>query len=311
MNKVRFSVFSDLHHYDIWCGDTEERLDAILQRAKEKQSDFIIHLGDLCHWPTRETAFLKKYNSFEIPTYHVLDNHDMDHTNLEDVVAAYGMPAEYYFFDKNGFRFIVLNANYLRIDGEDIPYSAGNYGHLPQYRNHVSQEQIKWLEETIMSSPYPVVVFSHGSLSLEDYQTGDGLKNREDIMNIFRKAHKNGKRVLMCLNGHMHVDYMRIYEHVCYLDINSATMYWVPAEHHMFPKEFHEAHRGAKSIAIYNDPIHAIITLSEDGTIEVEGMESDWFCGITPHMITGKTCHQSIRPTAKVMTETIKLPLKL
>jgi len=36
MNKVKFSVFSDLHHYEVWCGDTEERLDKFFAREKMK-----------------------------------------------------------------------------------------------------------------------------------------------------------------------------------------------------------------------------------------------------------------------------------
>jgi len=312
MNKVKFSVFSDLHHDIRWCGDTDERLDFILERAKKENVDFVVHLGDLCHNANRAKDLIDKYNHFEIPAYHVLGNHDMDELTMEETVAHYKMPGEYYYFDKNGFRFIALNANYLRIGGEDIPYSEGNYFKYGQYRDYVSQKQVKWLEEVVMASPYPMIVMSHGSLQLEDYQGGDGMKNREDIQNIFRKAHKNGKRILLCLNGHHHVDYMRIYEHTCYLAINSATMYWVPdCTHQMFPKEFDEAHTLSKHTVIYNDPIHAVITLCDDGTIEVEGMESTFFCGIDKEAVSGNNCRQGIKCTAKVMTEKIRLPMEV
>jgi hypothetical protein len=192
-------------------------------------------------------------------------------------VAAYGVPAEYYYFDKNGFRFIVLNENYYRYEGEDVAYSEGNYYKFGPYRDVISRPQVKWLEETVMSSPYPMVLFSHGSLMLEG---AGAIKNREEVQDIFRRAHKNGKRILMCLNGHYHIDYMRIYEHVCYLDINSASMYWLTPPHHLFPDEFHEKYFGAQSLLIYNDPVHAVITLSEDGHFEIEGMQSSFFHGV-------------------------------
>ena len=53
---------------------------------------------------------------------------------------------------------------------------------------------------------------------------------------------------------------MRIYEHVCYFDVNSATMYTVCTKHEphdKFGEEFHRKHPGSAHLAIYNDPIHA------------------------------------------------------
>ena len=77
-------------------------------------------------------------------------NHDLDKREHDEVVKAFGMPNAYCYFDKNGFRFIVPDENYCRIDGRDGPYAKGN---------------------------------------------------------------------------------MRIYEHVCYFDVNSATMYTVCTKH--------------------------------------------------------------------------------
>lgn len=318
MNKVKFSVFSDLHlsrgmkegYEHFWLGDCDARLDAILARAKREEVDFIIHCGDFCHNPHAETAAIEKYNHFEIPTYHVLGNHDMDALSLEETVAAYGMPAEYYFFDKNGFRFIVLNENYYRYEGEDVPYSQGNYYKYGPYRDVISRPQVKWLEETVMSSPYPMVIFSHGSLMLEDEKRG-AVKNREEVQDIFRRAHKAGKRVLMCINGHLHMNYLRIDEHICYLDINSASMYWLTPPHHLFPEEFHAKHYGAQSLLIYNDPIHAVITLSDDGHIEIEGMESSFFYGIDGKAVLGTDCWDTRKITPNVLSEKLWLPMDL
>ena len=49
MNKVKFSVFSDLHYrVGDWNWATQ-RLEEILKRAKDESSRFIIHCGDFCH----------------------------------------------------------------------------------------------------------------------------------------------------------------------------------------------------------------------------------------------------------------------
>lgn len=318
MNEVKFSVFADLHlchgmdpgYDEFWYPGGDERLDAILARAKRENVDFIIHCGDFCHNPHAETVALEKYNNFEIPTYHVLGNHDMDKLSLEETVAAYGMPAEYYYFDKNGFRFIVLNENYFRYEDEDIPYSKGNYYKFGPYRDVISRPQVAWLEETVMSSPYPMVIFSHGSLMLEDEKHA-AVKNREEVQDIFRRAHAAGKRVLMCLNGHLHIDYLRIYEHVCYLDVNSASMYWLTPPHHLFPEEFHAKHYGAQSLLIYNDPVHAVITLSEDGRISIDGMKSSFFHGVDGKAAIGTDCWDTRRITPNVLSEKLWLPMDL
>lgn len=43
---------------------------------------------------------------------------------FSDLHLSHGMPAEYYYFDRNGFRFIVLNENYFRYEDEDVAYST-------------------------------------------------------------------------------------------------------------------------------------------------------------------------------------------
>jgi len=310
MGSVKFSVFADIHFMNgFWCGDVDKRLDFILERAKKENVDFIVHLGDFCHNQTTEKEAIDKYNNFEIPTYHVLGNHDLDTLTLDEVVAHYKMPSEYYYFDVKGFRFVALNANYCRVDGEDIPYGRANYFKLP--RDYISKKQLDWFEEVVMSSPYPVIVFSHGNLERDDHNGGAGLKNREEFQSIVRKAHKNKKRILMCLCGHHHVDYMRIYEHVCYFSVNSATMNYLSPPHHLFPKEFHKEHYGSQSCVIYNDPIHPIITLSDDGMIEIEGMESTFFHDVTLADATGSDCQHAIKVTPTVLSEKLWLPIKL
>jgi len=327
MNKVKFSVFGDLHFSAgmFWdkrgiqddtappwfCGDCDERLDSILNRAKKEAVDFVIHCGDFCHNPRAERDAIEKYNNFEIPTYHVLGNHEAQIIPLEEVIDIYKMPSEYYYFDKNGFRFVAMNANYLCVDGEYIPYSVGNYGRLGGCRNYFSPKQLAWFEEVVMSSPYPVVVFGHADLSRDDEKTADAWKDREAFRDVIRKAHANKKRVLMYIGGHMHCDGLSVKEHVCYFNINSPTMYWMPAEHKFFPEEFHEKYTGAKNCLIYNDPVHAIVTLSEDGTIDIEGMKSSFYCGVDHEMVMGTNCCNTVQIVPHVLSEKLWLPIEL
>ena len=92
---------------------------------------------------------VKAYNDFHIPSYHVLGNHDADKTPFEETVKAYNMPGDYYFFDVKGYRMVVCNPNFLKMNGEYLHYSMGNYYGHAEKRDHMPPEQLQWLEETI------------------------------------------------------------------------------------------------------------------------------------------------------------------
>ena len=67
MSKVRFTVFSDLHHHPVWFKtDAPERLQVIQQRALDDKSEFMIHLGDFCHDVKVAKDLIASYNNFQV-----------------------------------------------------------------------------------------------------------------------------------------------------------------------------------------------------------------------------------------------------
>ena len=145
---VCFLVFADLHT-DIM-HDAVARMQIILEEAKNRHVDFIIHLGDIMypdkeflriHEPDREQSgwfhndrddekleIRRMIAESALKVYGVLGNHDMDSCSKETACAYYGMPSPYYSFDRNGFRFIALDTNNIR-DGETyLPFDHCNYG---------------------------------------------------------------------------------------------------------------------------------------------------------------------------------------
>ena len=111
---MKFSIFSDLHYAPgVFDGGTYEDLAFIEKRAKEEGSSFIIHAGDFAHGgdlysPDDDYVnFVNAYNNMSIPTYHCFGNHDTDNVPLEKVLKLYRMPDVHYFFDCEGYRFIV------------------------------------------------------------------------------------------------------------------------------------------------------------------------------------------------------------
>ena len=60
MNKIKFSVFADMHHAPkSFMTNSYERLALIHKRADNENVDFIIQLGDLTHEPSKQMEFIE------------------------------------------------------------------------------------------------------------------------------------------------------------------------------------------------------------------------------------------------------------
>ena len=273
---MKFSVFSDLHHYPgVFMGGTYEDLACIEERALAENCSFVIHAGDFSHGPSHIPEYLNRYNSFRIPVYHCLGNHDTDSTTYEETLKLYHMPDGHYYFDNGGYRFIVCDPNYYCLDGIYTHYDMGNYYKHGSARDFMPPEQLAWLRDTIETAEGPCILISH-----ESFERPDGVQNREEVLRIIREA--NGKKpnsVILCINGHHHRDFIRILDNVWYFDLNSASFDWVSKKHDCYPKDLCEEYKLLSNTVVYNDPIHAVITL-EGTAITIEGMESSMFMGI-------------------------------
>jgi len=278
-NRVKFSVFADIHHYPgVFMSQTPEHLTQIQDRAVREQCDFIIHVGDFTHNPTAEPEFIRQYNEFSIPGYHTLGNHDQDGCAWEESVKAYGMPGGYYSFDKNGFRFIILDPNYIFYDNVYTHYTKSNYYKAPGQQPIIPPDQLEWLKEQLETAPGPCVLFSHQSCEREV----GGVVNWREVREIINAANrKHPGRVWMYINGHYHRDFIRILDNVVYFDLNSASYDWVEKTHDCYPKELCDQYKLVNHTVVYNDPVHAVITMDSDGLIKIDGMESSMLYDVT------------------------------
>ncbi|MBR4941440.1 MAG: metallophosphoesterase [Clostridia bacterium] len=274
---MKFSVFADLHHHPgVFDGGTYEELEYIQRRAEENSVSFIIHAGDFCHGPSLCPDYVKAYNGFHIPSYHCLGNHDSDSTSYAETLKAYNMPDGHYYFDCEGYRFIVCDPNYYLLDGEYVHYDLGNYYMHGNLRDYMPPDQLEWLERTIDEANVPCILISHESFERE----ADGVRNLDKVREIFNRCNAKRKNaVLMCINGHYHRDNLRILDGILYFDLNSASFDWVGNVHECYPRDLCEKICLLNHTVVYNDPIHAIITL-EGTTVTIDGMESSMFMGI-------------------------------
>ena len=190
------------------------------------------------------------------------------------------MPHQYYSFDCKGYRFIVFDCNYCNVDGEFVHYDLGNYYKMPAARDWIPPEELEWLRETIDASPYPCILIGHGS-----FERPDGIKNREECMEVFRAANKKRPHsVLMIINGHHHRDNIRILDGIYHYEINSTSFDWLHDLHDKYPAEACEKVEHLAHVLYWTVPVHAVITL-EGTTITIDGMDGEYFMGITPEMI--------------------------
>ena len=286
MAKIKFTVFSDLHHHPAWYkSDAPERLAAIQKRALESGSELLLHMGDFSHKPSACPELIKQYKEFQLPGYFVLGNHEFDIDSYETVLKTMGMENGYYFFDHGGFRFVIMDENWFRdFPGCYFHYSERNYFDHPGFRDWMPPEEIEWVRETVMNSPYPCILASHAPVSYgPNPRAGMKPECKEAVEQIIRDSQGKPGQVVLCLNGHYHRSGMDVLEGVPRLDVNSATFNWIPKPHDLFPeKEWYQEYECIGNMVIYEKPVSAEVVIDTDEqTVEVIGCEGNFLHGIS------------------------------
>ena len=269
---VRFAIASDFHAPDVPGG--KERVETFIKAASDENVDFIIELGDFCRLDSASQVYRDVWNSFKGKKHHAIGNHDLDRYSVDEYVVGMGMPNRYYSFDKGNFHFVVLDGNNYS-DGEEIHhYDHANYGKYPlSNHSYMDKEQMEWLEKDLASTDLKTVLLSHQSLDSE-------LKNGVEVRNILEKENKRAgfKKVLLAFSGHNHSNYTKNINGITYMQINSASYVWIGKEtmtEKRFPKEINDKYGLMAYSMMYDKPLYAIVTLTEEGA-DVKGVKADF-----------------------------------
>jgi 3',5'-cyclic AMP phosphodiesterase CpdA len=228
------------------------------------KADFIVQLGDFCIPKDANRPFLAESNRFAGPRFHVIGNHDMDGGFSREQVASFlGMPARHYAFDGGAFTGVVLDGN-----------EPG--GRATGYARFIGAEQQAWLERTLLEARGPVIVFVH-----QPVEAGFGVENGAEVRAILERveaAHPG--RILATIAGHLHMDYVQTMGRLPYLQINSASYYWLGeagARSGLFPAEVEARHPNLKYVAAYRDPLWALVEVDPAaGELRVRGRATPW-----------------------------------
>lgn len=214
----------------------------------------------------------------------------------------------YYYFESGGFRIVCTDTNYSYnpATGRWEHNTTSSYGPPSgnTQGNSLGPDQLIWLEEVLTEAAYngtPCIVIGHDSFSGKFRSTSP---DAADIREIYGRVNSIRKgTVLMSINGHIHTNNIAVVEDVLYLDMNTTrngvwkgtgTTHYT--EEHTFDYVEYDisgtpVSESKKSLSelsmgdntwFFEDPLSAIVTVSQYGTITVEGMESSWAYGIVP-----------------------------
>lgn len=215
----------------------------------------------------------------------------------------------YYYFDYGGFRVVCVDTNYSYNPelGQWEHNYTGSYGPPTgnTKANSLGPTQLTWLEETLFDAARngtPCIIIGHDSFAGKFRSTSPDASAVKEIfsrVNAYRKG-----TVLMSINGHIHTDNTAVVDGVLYLDMNTTrNCEWqgTGTEHytanHTFDYVEYDSDGNAisttkkslgelsmgKNTWFSEDPLSAIVTISQYGTITVEGTESRWIYGIDPN----------------------------
>lgn len=271
-NHLRFLIFADLH-YDMM-PDGDNRLETILQATRKNKVSFIVNMGDLAAPIARYQPLKDKLSQSSVPIYHIIGNHDTDHSGKQAFMDFYAMEKPFYYIDKGKFRFIFLDSNhYIDKDGQTKDYYKRDYVHSKQI-NRYSPEEMKWLERSLQTQQ-TCLIFSHAPIN-DNY--GE-IINNVDIHKVITTAKANGTAIAAVFGGHIHSDNYHVIDGVHYIQVNSASNIWGGTQFtntERFPAEVYKQYPALKYIIPYEDALYATVDIYANGKVKIKGTKSNY-----------------------------------
>ncbi len=245
--SLKFGVITDVHIGFI--KDAPMRFHAFEKAMQTLRPHGVIQMGDFAYPQAANQKYVDAFNSLSSHPIHAIGNHELDHKlTREDAKKSWGIPAYYYSKDVGGIEFIVL-------DGNDR--GSPTYRTHGGYHSYIGKTQREWLTNKLESADKPVIIVSHQPLAGRI-----AVDNAAELQALI-KRHKN--KILLCLNGHSHIDQHLEIDGCHYIHINSASYYWLG---------------GKIRTAFYRDPLFTTMTIDKDtGTIALTASKSSWSNG--------------------------------
>lgn len=217
----------------------------------------------------------------------------------------------YYYFDhkKSGIRFIFLDTNYsINTNTNEYEHNKTASWGPPEDNirpNSLGPVQLEWFKKVLRASAKECrscVVVAHDGFS----GVWTSSPDTEEITALYKEVneiHKN--TVIMSINGHHHTNHCALIDDVLFLDVNTVfNGHWMPkdTDHYTdqtfkFTSYDENGNRletvdrlvsslwQSKNTHYFSEPLSAIVTISDNGEISVEGMETTWFKNVVPNTL--------------------------
>ena len=324
-NTIKFTLFADLHYKKGMYISSVADLQEILDRAKQNNVDFVIHLGDLCNDYRRSPELLNTYlyNCHGLPVYGIYGNHELESRENDMATVTpmlcnrevtWGTPdgtigdgsIGYYYFDHSSFRVICLDTNYSQ-NPENLEWEhnrTASWGAPAENlkKDSLAPRQLVWLEHILQDTAergLHCLLFSHTGFSGIWYSSPDAVAVREMIRCVNEK--RKGT-VLMSVSGHLHTDHQAVVDGVVHFDVNTVRngLWLAEAREHYgglsYPFVNYDANgnetercdrplselRMAAQTWFFDRPLSAVVTVSGDGSVTIEGSAAEWYGGVVP-----------------------------
>lgn len=213
----------------------------------------------------------------------------------------------YCYFQKKGYRFILLDTNYSYHE------AAGQWEHnhtaswgAPAgnlYHDSLGPVQLRWLENVLADAAgqgISCILVSHAGFMDHWRHSPDTNAVQKLIGQINQKVPGT---VILCINGHYHTNHLEVQDNVLYFDVNAAINgSWVPkkeqhyTDEHTFQLISYDGEGNRQEIKTvpltalwqsvnthyFEDPLSAVVTVTDDGKITVTGSKTQWCYGVAP-----------------------------
>jgi len=192
--------------------DSPEKLRAAVDHLNTLDLKFVVHLGDFIDRDFESFDVVAPiFDGLKAPGYHVLGNHDYSVADGKkaEVHKRLGLPARYYDFAVEGWRFVALDGNDVSFHAhpKDSPefeaakrYYAENQIASPMWNGAVGEAQMAWLRGVLDAATEKgesVVLMAHFPVYPENVHN---LWNAPEMLALIDEY----PCVRAYLNGHNH-----------------------------------------------------------------------------------------------------------
>jgi len=236
-SRFRFGVIADcqycagpssgarLYSESVW------KLTACVDHLGQLGLAYVVHLGDFIDRDYESFDVVAPiYSSLPCDHHHVLGNHDysVPDEHKASVPGRLGMPAPYYDFEVQGWRFVVLDGNDVSLHASPkgtpahanaLEYHRTRAADRPTWNGAVGSEQLAWLEGVLAAADgagEQVVLYCHFPVYPDNVHN---LWNAEEILARI-DAHSC---VRAYLNGHNHAGNYAVRGGVHYLTMQGMV----------------------------------------------------------------------------------------